>query len=80
MLTFKIVTVDVLEFVSVTLKLLMLPTATVPKLKLSVLAFSCPLPALTVSAAVLLVTPPIVFVTITSKVEPLSDPVVAGVV
>src|SRR5258708_24982362 len=56
MLTFEIATLELPEFVSVTVRRLLLPVFTFPKLKLVGLALSKKVAAFTVSAAALLVT------------------------
>jgi hypothetical protein len=80
MLTLEIVTLELPEFVSVTARLLMEPVLTLPKLRIVGLALSRYVATFTVSVAALLVAVPAVLLTTTSKVEPLSAVVVAGVV
>src|SRR5690242_9438960 len=69
------------EFVRVTPRALLLPTITLPKLRVVVLGVSAPgVAALTVRVALLLVTLPAELLTTTVKSAPLSAVVSAGVV
>jgi hypothetical protein len=69
------------EFVKVTLRLLLLPTFTLLKLRLEALGVSAPgAAALTVRVAALLVTLPAELVTNTVNCAPLAEVVSAGVV
>jgi hypothetical protein len=79
-LTFEIVTFEFPLLVNVTLCALLLPTLTLPKLKLVGLALSESVAALTVSVATLLVTLPALLLTDTVKLVPLSEVVSAAVV
>ena len=79
-LTLEIVTFELPEFVRPTVKRLLLPTFTFPKLKLVGLAVISKVAAFTVRVAALLVALPAEFVTTTVKSAPLSAVVSAGVV
>jgi hypothetical protein len=79
-LTFEIVTFEFPAFVSVTLRTLLLPILTFPKLRLVALLFSKSVAAFTVRVAALLVMLPTLLVTVTVNCAPLSEVAVAGVV
>ena len=78
--TFDTVTPEEPAFVNVTESALLLPTFTLPKLKLVGLAFNETAAAFTVNVAALLVTFPALLLTTTTNFAPLSALVVAGVV
>jgi hypothetical protein len=80
MMTLEMLILAVPELVNVTPKTLLLPTLTLPKLRVEVLTVSGPAGALTVRVAELLVTLPAELLTVTSNCMPLSEVVVAGVV
>jgi hypothetical protein len=71
-LTPRIVTGEVPELVSVTLIVLLVPTIPFRNVRFKEFAVNCPTPVVTVRMAGLLVTLPEVFVTTTSKSDPLS--------
>jgi hypothetical protein len=77
--TFETVTLE-LPALNVTLKMLVAPVFTLPKLRVDALAVRRPGVALTASVAVLLVTLPVELLTITANRLPLSVIVVGGVV
>ena len=78
--TFETVMFELPLLVNVTLWELLLPTFTLPKLKVAGSALNERVAALTVSFAALLVTFPALLVTETVKLAPLSDVVSAAVV
>ena len=78
--TLEMVILEVPELVNVTFWLLLVPTLTLPKLKVEALAVSCPGTALTVRVAALLVTLPAELLTVMENCKPLSAVVVTGVV
>ena len=80
MLTFETVTFEFPALVKVTPKIFVLPTPTLEKLRLVVLALSMSVVTLTVRVAGLLVVLPTLFVTVTVNCAPESDADVAGVV
>jgi hypothetical protein len=80
MLTFDTVTFAFPPFVNVTLSMLLLPMLTFAKLRLVVLALSRSVVTFTVRVAALLVTLPVLLLTVTVNCAPLSEAVVAGVV
>ena len=79
-LTLEIVTSEFPAFVNVTLRPPLLPSFTVAKFRLVVLALRTKVAGLTVSAATLLVTLLTLLATVTVNCSPLSAEVVAGVV
>jgi hypothetical protein len=79
-LMLEMVTLEFPAFVNVTLRPPLLPSFTVPKLRLVVLAFRTKVAGFTVSPAALLVTLPTLLVTVTVNCSPLSAEAVAGVV
>jgi hypothetical protein len=78
--TLETVTLELPELVKFTLKMLLLPTFTLPKVRVDVLATSGPGTELTVSVATLLVMLPTELLTMTVNCAPLSAVVSAGVV
>ena len=80
MVTFDTVTSEFPAFVNVTPKLRLLPTLTLEKFKLVVLPFKRDVAAPTVSVAALLVALPVLFVTVTVNLAPLSEVDAAAVV
>ena len=80
MMTLEMLILALPEFVKVTPKTLLLPTLTLPKLRVDVLAVSGPGGALTVRVTALLVTLATELLTVTLNWVLLSEVVVAGVV
>jgi hypothetical protein len=80
MMTLEMLILALPEFVKVTPKTLLLPTVTLPKLRVDVLTVSCPGGALTVRVTTLLVTLPAELLTVTLNCMLLSEVAVAGVV
>ena len=79
-MTLETVILELPELVKFMLKLLLLPTFTLPKVRVDALAASGPAAGLTVREAALLVTLPAELLTTTVNCAPLSAVVVAGVV
>lgn len=80
MLTLETVTLEPPELVSVVESVSLLPTFTLPKLRLEELKLKVPGVGVTVRVAAELITLPAEFETVTTNCDPLSVLVVAGVV